>query len=231
VSLIAIGNKLTIILKNRKDYSTLLHELKHLDLFIKNNGKHFKNYIFRSRQVVDRSLANYKEMKILKQILYVYDKDEFEAKYHSYYVDIDNYLQNNIKRIKNKELVKNLMEEFLNNEPDKSYTWWVGYFDGKKTNREFNFSNYLSNDNINKFFFIINKEKMPIKYSFKETFKEIFSDILDVIKIKFNKYSKKEIDAIQKTRKEYEKEINKRKNIFRKKFFRLFSIMTDKYGK
>ena len=216
----------TIFLKNRKDYATLLHELKHLSLYLKSKGKSFQDIIFKSWNIFRSKKET--PLDTAQIIFYVFNQDEFEAKYHSYYVDIDNYIKNNLKGKPTKEEINRLIKECLNKHSDKSYTWWVGYFNGEKTPKDFNFSNYLSEQNVNRLFYSIIKNEHIYKFDgiFIDT---ILKDFRKFTAIVFNFYTKSEKVKMDNLRREYEKLINERKVKFKKRFYRLFTIMQEKY--
>jgi len=233
------NKEMTVLLKDRNDYSTLLHEMKHLSRAIKNKGSHFNDFIYKTHKLISNmDLKDKDPIKAQKQIFYVYDKDEFEAKYHGYYVDLDIYLKKivdikkqspNDKSV-SKDFIIDVIKGFLNTCDDMTYTWWVGYFNGEKVSKEFNFSNYLKESDINRLFYLITKKDFKPGYSYTDMFKEIYFDLKNILKTKMNIYSKEDKVLIQKYRKSFELEINKRKKVFSKKFYRLFSIMVDKYA-
>lgn len=234
-----VDKSLSIKLKNRNDYSTLLHELKHLSRAIKNKGKHFNHYIFKSREAIDNmSLKKNDPLYKENRIFYVYDIDEFEAKYHGYYVNIDEYIQEHVRMSKklspdkkiDKEHIILLCKKCLEESKDLSYTWWIGWLSDTKTDKEFKFSNYLKEKDINRLFYLISKNDFNPGCSFIDIFKDVYLDLKKMIKTKFNIYSKKDKILIQRKRKIFEAEINKRKRKFSKRFYRLFSIMVSKYA-
>ena len=53
----------------------------------------------------------------------------------------------------------------------------------------------------------------------------------DLLKTKLNFYSKEELSEIQRSKKKVEIEINKRIQKYRKKFFRLITLMSEKWCK
>jgi hypothetical protein len=233
------NKEMTVLLKDRNDYSTLLHEMKHLSRAIKNKGSHFNDFIYKTHKLISNmDLKDKDPIKVQKQIFYVYDIDEFEAKYHGYYVDLDIYLKKIIDIKKqspndksvSKDFIIDVIKGFLNTCDDMTYTWWVGYFNGEKVSKEFNFSNYLKESDINRLFYLITKKDFKPGYSYTDMFKEIYFDLKNILKTKMNIYSKEDKVLIQKYRKSFELEINKRKKVFSKKFYRLFSIMVDKYA-
>lgn len=233
------NQKLTILLKDRSDYSTLLHEMKHLSRGIKNKCRHFNDPIHKTHRLINNMDLKKKDpINVQNKIFYVYDIDEFEAKYHGYYVDIDVHLKkivdmkklSPIDKIVSKDFIVQIIKGFLNTCEDFTYTWWVGYFNGTEVSKEFNFSNYLKESDINRLFYLITKKDFNPSCSYIDMFKEIYLDLKNLIKMKLNIYSKKDKILIQKNRKIFEKEINRRKKIFSKKFYRLFTIMVEKYA-
>lgn len=221
----------TITLVDRKDKSTMLHELKHFDYLIRKRHC-FSDMMFIANQIVKNKskLINNSPYEISQEIFYVFDTNEFESKYHSYYLDIDRYISEKINmddmsRYKNgrKSLIITLMAKCLESHDDKSYTWWV-------SNSEFKFSNYMKESDINRIFYTIGKKESNPSDMFG-LFRETIVDTLSRVKVSLNIYTREEKNNIKKLRNKYEKEIKRRKKIFGKKFFRLFTIMVNKYNK
>lgn len=216
-----------IRIRNRDDFATLLHEVKHVSRYIKNK-KYFDTSIFHKNK------DKIEEGNLLREILYVYDIDEFEAKCHSYYIDIKNYVEDHIKSIdvenRTSDKILYLIKSCLINNGDKTYTWYIGWIGQNiETKSKFEFSNYFSKRNLYKIFYTINKNKYNPTMSYLSILKDKYLNIKDTIKTTFFLYSQKELIDISKKIYEFEKEINNRKKVFSKKFYRLFSIIINKY--
>ena len=82
----------SIYLANRSDEETLLHEVKHLDFNLRKKGKTRTPYS-RSEKIISIEGKNAKVSKrtleLLEHIFYVYDENEFQSKYHSFYKKFD----------------------------------------------------------------------------------------------------------------------------------------------
>lgn len=98
--------RITIDQKSNK--STLLHEVKHLDYSIRNN-KWENNIFYKERNKIQS--FNSKSYKSIRTIFYLYDKNEFEAKYHGYYVSLDESMRNVIKYIPNEKRTKKMISD------------------------------------------------------------------------------------------------------------------------
>lgn len=110
------GN-LNIRIKNRKDKPTLLHEVKHLDHFLR-KGRKFatKKYPYGDWSCKDT----------IKYIAYVYEPTEIESKYHGYYAEVNSYISKKIKDnpSPDKHIIVKWVNEALSKSSDHSYTWY-----------------------------------------------------------------------------------------------------------
>lgn len=217
------GTEATITLSNRKDRSTLLHELKHLD-----------RYLYKRKEDILKDPLDilYDDNKVLsteKQIFYVYNTDEFEAKYHSYYININEYIKSEIDKYKSakkdKLLIKHLIDMYFLSCEDKSFNWW--------DNVDFKFSYYLKPKEINDLFYTLTKKEDEYEDEDRDYFYAI-TDVINKMKDFLRKslnigYSKSEKLEMEKLKNKYEKEISRRKKIFYKKFRRIYTIMIEKW--
>lgn len=211
--------KYEIQLTKRDDYSVLLHELKHFDRHVR---KGYYNDIL--SKGIQQNFKKYS--KSLYKIFYLFNTDEFEAKYHGYYVDINNYLSKNLKENPTSKDVTSMIDYYLKNiEKDKSFEVWKIDFEIdilKNAERKeiiTLFNKILKNDDI---IFPTIYLGMDIKSSFKS--------LVSFIKNKLGIY---EItpENLGKLVKETNLLVNRNKEKFRKKFNRLYTIMVDKYVK
>lgn len=215
---------LKIVLRDRKDKSTFLHELKHLDHYIRDNNFSKNGYYDIKDKIKTMSKIKISrnkngkikfpildEFNIIDEILYVYEPTEFQSKYHGYYIEIDNYIKDKIKtEIPNKDNIKKWINECLKNSKDLAYTWYNG--------DEFKLDNYLYEKDIYKFYLIMCDSKNILA-------KRLFSFINIFTKaspggIKFEEFVIK-----------FERAINKKKKVYHKKFKRLYTIFFNKYIK
>ena len=217
--------EITIYLSNRNDKSTLLHELKHFDRFIRRGNVGY----YTGKDAILRAGLNWTD-KIgndfnpgIKSMFYLLNDDEFEAKYHGYYVDIDQYLEKNLIENPTREDVINQINFYLKlPECDKSYSWW-------KNQVYLKFDRHGNKKHIEKIFnLLINGEITPmIIPSFK--IRELFNSVKTYVKIKFGIKTKLEKEQIKDLINQVEILINKNKEKYRKKFNKIYSIMVDKY--
>jgi hypothetical protein len=138
-------------------------------------------------------------------------------------VDFDDFISKNISKNPTPGEIYTLFERFLATTNDNSWTWYVN-------DKEFKFEEYFTKDNINSLFRLISKTDF-YKDEYKNIFKYIKSIIKRAFKITFKIYTKEELLDIERTKKMYENQINKRLPIYRKKFFKLVPLMVDKWVK
>lgn len=215
---------LTVTVDSKSNKSTLLHEVKHLDHSMRTKSWKNKEFIKTAKSKTDL-MKQTQSVKSIGFILYSYDIDEFEAKYHGYYVDIDEGVSKIIKSMPKEELTKKMVSDIakyvMKNFSDRTYTWW--------TSGEIIISNYAIQSDINNIFYNIAKEN-PEGIMSVDLFKEISRNISNFMRSKLNIYSNKDKELIKKTVQKFEKEINRRRKIFEKKFYRLITLMVDKYA-
>jgi hypothetical protein len=219
--------EITIYLADRNDKSTLLHELKHFDRFIR-RGKKGSGY-YTGKDSILRAGLNWSD-KIgndfspgIKSMFYLLNDDEFEAKYHGYYVDIDQYLEKNLIENPTKEDVINQINFYLKlPECDKSYSWW-------KNEVYLKFDKQADNKHIQKIFdLLINGEITPMIIPYTKI-RELLSSVKTYIRMKFGIKTKLEKEQIKDLINQVEILINRNKEKYRKKFNKIYSIMVDKY--
>ena len=80
-------------LKSLDDKSTLFHELKHLDYYIKNKNSN-KEIIKKYYDNIDTKSKKY---DYVKEILYVFGENEFQSKYHDLYFNFNEYIKTLLK--------------------------------------------------------------------------------------------------------------------------------------
>lgn len=215
-------NNIIIYLKDRNNYSTLLHELKHLD-YATRKPSFYKDIFHKSKETLGE-LRGSKKLIFAEEVFYLLDTNEFESRYHGYYADFDDFISNNISKNPTPSEIYNLFEKFLAGNQDKSWTWYT-------KDDEFKFEDYLTSSQINRLFHQFVYIKDFYKDEYDNVIKYLKSQIKKAFKSSFNKYTKEELLEINRTKKMIESKINKRLPKFRKKFFRLVSIMIDKWCK
>jgi hypothetical protein len=213
------GSK-TIKIKSRGDYATLLHEVKHLDYSTRN--KEYWRDIFKWGELKLSKIGSYDPLNSITNVFYLYNDNEFQSKYHSYYIDFDNFIAKNISDNPTPTEIWSLFERFLMSNRDNSWSW---YFKDEK----FKFEDYLSKSQINRLFtqFIYNNDIYNDEYN--SLIKWISTSIRRLFKTKLNKYSEKELKDIDKVKRFYEKQINLRLPKYRRRFLRIVQLMVDKW--
>jgi hypothetical protein len=208
----------TIQITKRDDIEVLIHELKHFDRHLRKGT---------NTDMLSTGTSEMDKLKIesstIQQIFYLFNTDEYEARYHEYYSGIDKYLSENLKENPNSKDVISMINFYLESVvSDKSYKLWK---------IDFNIDilkNSKKKDLIKIFNQILdNKPFLPrinfndIKGTYKALVRFIKSEIgMEVTPENFDKLVKK-----------LNLQINRNKEKFRKKFNRLYTIMIDKYVK
>ncbi len=208
-----------ITLSDRNDKSTLLHELKHFDRIVRMGPD--DSVIRKSLKWVDFIDNDFNPG--IRSIFYLLNDDEFEAKYHGYYSNIDQYLEKNLIKNPTREDVINQINFYLKlPTTDQSYTWW-------KNNLYIKLEDFLDKKYIEKLFdLLINGEITPMIIP-SLNMRELFTSVKTYIKQKLGIKTKLEKEQIKKTIIRIEKLVNNNKEKIRKKFNRIYSIMVDKY--
>lgn len=194
-----VPDSFIITIKDRKDKATILHEVKHLDHYLKNNDYISQNYI-------NRNQVN----SLVSELIYVYEPTEFQSKYHGYYTEIDDYIKARIKIGENptRENVINWLNNAIRKSEDQTYTYY--------NSRQFKLSDYLSKNEMYSFFLLCNDSKGAKNTKINKLL-SFFGIVMD-----------KNFDRFISN---FDKEMDKRKQNFHKKFNRLYSLFVDKYAK
>ena len=213
----------TILLSDRNDKSTLLHELKHLDYALHKRDFH-KNIFHTSKDRLSKSLSKRDKLNYAQEIFYLLDQNEFESRYHGYFIDFDEFISKSKIKDPTPGEIYELFESFLSQSEDISWTWYV-------KEDEFKFENYFSDSLINRLFnqFVYTKDFYADEY--ENMFKYIRSIFKKSYRRIFNSYSDEEIIEIKRTKKLFERKINQRLPKYRKKLFKLVPLMVDKWCK
>lgn len=213
----------TILLGDRNNKSTLLHELKHVDYALYKDG--FYNDIFHvAKDRLEKNLSKKDKLNYAQEMFYLLDQNEFEARYHGYYIDFDEFIKNSQINNPTPGQIYDLFEKFLSQTSDVSWTWYV-------KDDEFKFEDYFSNSLINRLFnqFVYTKDFYSDEY--ENMFKYIKSIFKKSYRKIFNSYTDEEIIEIKKTKKLFERKINQRLPKYKKKLFKLVSLMIEKWCK
>lgn len=205
-------------LKSLDDKSTLFHELKHLDYYIKNKNSN-KEIIKKYYDNIDTKSKKY---DYVKEILYVFGENEFQSKYHDLYFNFNEYIKTHISDSpSNKEIIQ-LFNSFLDSYKDKTFTWYL-----KKD--ELKFRDYLKEDELYYCFYHIIDDNYLINVF--DVLREMRSYLIYLNLNKYYFFTKKEKEKINKFISDLEKYINKKIPIYRRKVMRLIPLMSDKWVK
>jgi hypothetical protein len=211
-----------VVIKNRHDVETLLHEVKHLDFRIKNKKLHQSVY-YKANEI----LKNFTDTpKVLAEIFYLYDENEFQSKYHSYYKGFKLYCKDKLTSNSNFDKVKYLWMKYLLSCNDKS---WVYYL----IDKEFKLSNYISNKKLDACIYQMIQAGITEK---PDLFKWSKNWIINNIKLLWNQfrkklgyYTKEERSEIDKIKKYFETIFQQRHTKYKKKFSRMILLVADQY--
>jgi hypothetical protein len=230
-----INEDFYIYIKERDDESTLLHEVKHLDFFLRN--KNIKNPYVKSQIAISMDGKNAKvsqrTLDILEHIFYIYDENEFQSKYHSFYKDFDIMISKLKLELTNKGesnllTTKGIRHIFYNERwwSDATFTWYV-----TKEGKEFKFSDYVDKDELRIVFYYILMEQKRKTFSnmYLDVFSYIAHNIVKDMKRFFKIFTKKERQEIEKYINFFEKDINKKLIKYRRRMSRIVTLACEKY--
>ena len=228
-----IGGDLEIHLKDREDESTLLHEVKHLDYYLRKKGKTKTIYDRMERSVSnsDKTKVSQRTLGLLEHIFYIYDENEFQSKYTSLYKDFDLFLSK-----QNKDFTKSeITELFLDSQKwtkDTIFSWYtVGW--GQEANYNFTFDKFVDKDELRVVFnYIISEHsRRTFKNPYLDFLSYLVADIKKNIKIRFKLFTDKEKIEIEKAIRFFEKDINKRIQKYKRRMSRIVTLSCEKYVK
>ena len=211
-------NFCVITIKNRNDKATLFHEMKHFDFYINKKDKN----IYANGELALRNKDE--EFMYVREILYLFDPNEFESRYHDYYIEFNNYLVKNLNTNPNKEDISREFKNWLSSDADDSIKWYFS--------KNISFSDYISDKRKYFCFYYLLDSKELLTYkgvliSLLKDFRQFFKKILN-INFMFSKEEKRKMDKIIIY---LEKDINKKRVIYKKKILRLITIMCNKWIK
>lgn len=220
---------LEIHLKDREDESTLLHEVKHLDYYLRKKGK-TKNIYDR----MQRSISNSDEKKVskrtlglLEHIFYIYDENEFQSKYISFYKDFDLFLSKQNKEFTTNE-IRELFFDYKKWSDDTTFSWYTVASD-----YDFTFDRFVDEGELKVVFnYIISEHsRRTFKNPYLDFLSYLVADIKKNIKIRFKLFTDKEKIEIEKAIRFFEKDINKRIQKYKKRMSRIVTLACEKYVK
>lgn len=224
-------NGYEISLLSRKDKGVLLHELKHMDYVIQNKRAN-TNKLIKDVQKFDKKKSDTIYQALF--LCYVFDTDEFQAKYHGYYSYIDSYIKKNLtEELKTSNGITGLINKALNQEDlDKCYQYYLNtkpfkFSDYNITQKDLNviLSKYIRDKDISSISNNTGNILKDVINTYKWGFKEAWNDI----KSKIGFVSKSEQKEINELVKKLEKDINWKRKKYNRKFRRILTLMLDKY--
>jgi hypothetical protein len=203
-----------IQLERRDDISTLIHELKHFDRHIR------KGIDYHILDKGNNEIQNLKVSDFVRKIFYLFNTDEYEARYHEYCHDIDKYLSENLKENPTSKDVILMINFYLESVGDKTYKVWKIDFD-------INILEISTKKELIKIFNkILNNKPLIPRLNFNDI-KGTYKDFVKFVKHKIGmEVTNDNFDKLAKT---LNIKINQNRKKFAKKFDRIYSIMVDKY--
>lgn len=220
---------LEIHLKDRDDESTLLHEVKHLDYYLRKKGKTKTIYDRMERSVSnsDKTKVSQRTLALLEHIFYIYDENEFQSKYTSFYKSFDLFLSKQNKDFTTSE-IKELFFDSKKWTKDMVFSWYTVTSD-----YNFTFDKFVDKDELRVVFNYIISEHL--RRTFKNPYLDFLSylvaDVKKNIKIRFKLFNDKEKVEIEKAIRFFEKDINKRIQNYKRRMSRIVTLACEKYVK
>jgi hypothetical protein len=226
-----------IELKDRKDFSTLLHEVKHLDYWTRNGKKRSEYSIagINLSESEDQELVSKKTLSRMSSLFYIYDDNEFQSKYHSYYNDFMEFMDDIVEHMEKSksdhklttEDIRHLWKGFLQEHNDSTWSYYT-------TNRTFRFSEYFTEAELNTIFLY-----MISDYDDRVIYKNPYVDIAGYfirkakknLKSTFNYFTKEQKSKIDPIVRHFEIDINKRIVKYRKRMTRIVTLACERYVK
>lgn len=220
---------LEIHLKDREDESTLLHEVKHLDYYLRKKGKtkNIYNRMERSVSDSDKTKVSKRTLELLEHIFYIYDENEFQSKYTSFYKSFDLFLSKQNKEFTTNE-IRELFFDYKKWSDDTTFSWYT-----VDSNYNFTFDKFVDKDELRVVFnYIISEHsRRTFKNPYLDFLSYLAADIKKNIKIRFKLFTDKEKLEIEKVIKFFEKDINKRIQKYKKRMSRILTLACEKYVK
>ena len=220
--LVEQGGKFDIYIKNRNDIATLLHEVKHLDYRIKNK-KLYQTVYYKAKEII----SNYQDTpKIMFEIFYLYDENEFEAKYHGYYKEFKEFCKDRLDENSNIQKVRYLWFKYLLACDDKSWTYYL-------VDKEFKFSNFISDRKLDECLYQMIQGGITKKEDLFKWSKNWILNNLKFLWIRFRQkmgiYNKQERTEIDKLKRYFEYTLKQRHERMRRKFTRMILPVANHY--
>jgi hypothetical protein len=220
---------LEIHLKNREDESTLLHEVKHLDYYLRKKGK-TKNIYDRMQRSIsnsDEKKVSKRTLELLEHIFYIYDENEFQSKYTSFYKSFDIFLSKQNKDFTTNE-IRELFFDYKKWAGDPTFSWYTVASD-----YDFTFDRFVDEGELKVVFnYIISEHsRKTFKNPYLDFLSYLAADIKKNIKIRFKLFTDREKLEIEKVIKFFEKDISRRIQKYKKRMSRIVTLACEKYVK
>lgn len=220
---------LEIYLKDREDESTLLHEVKHLDYYLRKKGrtKNIYDRMERSISNSDKTKVSQRTLGLLEHIFYIYDENEFQSKYTSFYKSFDLFLSKQNKDFTTSE-IKELFFDYKKWTEDRVFSWYTVASD-----YDFTFDKFVDKDELRVVFnYIISEHsRRTFKNPYLDFLSYLVADVKKNIKIRFKLFTDKEKVEIEKAIRFFEKDINKRIQNYKRRMSRIVTLACEKYVK
>ena len=233
---VGLTTNIFIELKDRKYFSTILHEVKHLDYWTR-NGKKRSEYSIAGVNLAtsdDKNLVSKKSLSRMSSFFYVYDDNEFQSKYHSYYNDFMEFMDDIVKHLEetksNHKLttddIRHLWKGFLQEHDDTTWSYYT-------TNKTFRFKDYFTEPELNKIFLYMLSDYDDGRKIYTNTYIDIASYFVwrtkRDFKLTFNYFTKEQKTFVNSFIKHFETDINKRIAKYRKRMTRIVTLACERY--
>jgi hypothetical protein len=183
---------------------------------------------------MQRSISNSDEKKVskrtlglLEHIFYIYDENEFQSKYTSFYKDFDLFLSKQNKEFTTNE-IRELFFDYKKWSDDTTFSWYTVASD-----YDFTFDRFVDKDELRVVFnYIISEHsRRTFKNPYLDFLSYLVADIKKNIKIRFKLFTDKEKLEIEKAIRFFEKDINKRIQKYKRRMSRIVTLACEKYVK
>lgn len=220
-----------ITLKNRNDISTLLHEVKHMDYSIRNKDGELDNPYNLSRSTLNAHPNQTDKIKILAWIFYIYNDDEFQSQYQSIYNSFQLHFEEIAKDMNKEDITYKLIQEKFKEFIDKDYKMICMFYFMKA---KFKFDIFCPEKLMNKvFLYLISNRQIDKTFTEKNPYKGLYQivkySLERLIRSVFNTYSDEQKREIEKVKKFFETDINRKNKIYSRKVLRIVTLTYDKY--
>jgi hypothetical protein len=175
----------------------------------------------------DKTKVSKRTLELLEHIFYIYDENEFQSKYTSFYKEFDLFLSKQNKEFTTNE-IRELFFDYKKWSDDTTFSWYT-----VDSNYNFTFEKFVDKDELRVVFnYIISEHsRRTFKNPYLDFLSYLAADIKKNIKIRFKLFTDKEKLEIEKVIKFFEKDINKRIQKYKKRISRILTLACEKYVK